>query len=417
MGVAGEAEGLNVLKCNLTEFFSDLEGRLALLTGKVSYEEFGLSLEDIRKPMLVVGLPGIGKTAGIISIIKKYNEVLPPEKRLGFKKILLGQTVVGSMQGIPVNVNGKVVRVQMPDLPSVADDGEYGVLFLDEITTADEMQIQPALGLCDDSRNLGTYTLPGHWLVVAAGNGPECANFVKMDDMTLSRFACYDIAYDYKTDWRPYAHKTGINEDIIAFLNFKPDACVRVESNDMHIAGKMFPCPRTWERLSKDLAMRAALQREVSFAQMPNFSSRIIGSVAASEFSAFLAFKTRLNYSPDKILAGKEKKPGNMQPEEFHILLEACLKKLKVAVETTRDSDGNHPLETYMLLVNFMNWILDMMSFEFQVNTIVEMKQINDIKMILVDDDFVDLCPRFGEFFEAHGDVLIDSMDRVESYF
>ena len=52
------------------------------------------------------------------------------------------------MQGIPVALpNGKTVRVQMPDLPDPERDGEYGVLFLDEITTADEMQVQPALGL------------------------------------------------------------------------------------------------------------------------------------------------------------------------------------------------------------------------------------------------------------------------------
>ena len=98
--------------------------------------------------MLIVGLPGIGKTCGIISSIKEMNKRLPAEKQLGFKKILLGQTVVGSLSGIPVSrPDGTVVRIQIPDLPNPERDGEYGVLFLDEITTADEMQIQPALGL------------------------------------------------------------------------------------------------------------------------------------------------------------------------------------------------------------------------------------------------------------------------------
>ena len=180
-----EREGLNVPQSTLTEFFDDVEGKLALLTGLVPYEDFGLTLEEIRRPMLVVGLPGIGKTCGIISSIKELNKKLPKEKKLGFKKILLGQTVVGSLSGIPVaKPDGSVVRVQIPDLPNPEKDGEYGVLFLDEITTADEMQIQPALGLADDSRSLGEYTLPEHWVVIGAGNGPDCTNFVRLDDMT-----------------------------------------------------------------------------------------------------------------------------------------------------------------------------------------------------------------------------------------
>ena len=95
-------EGLNVPASTLTEFFDDLEGRLSLITGLIPMETMGLTLEDVRKPMLVVGLPGIGKTCGIMAIRKKLNTLLPPDKQLGFKKILLGQTVVGSMSGIPV---------------------------------------------------------------------------------------------------------------------------------------------------------------------------------------------------------------------------------------------------------------------------------------------------------------------------
>ena len=162
-----QQEGLNLPHSTLTEFFDDVEGKLAMLTGLVPYEDFGLTLEEIRRPLLAIGKPGIGKTCGIISSIKEMNKKLPKEKHLGFKKILLGQTVVGSLSGIPVaRPDGTVVRIQLPDLPDPQRDGEYGVLFLDEITTADEMQIQPALGLADDSRSLGEYTLPEHWIGV-----------------------------------------------------------------------------------------------------------------------------------------------------------------------------------------------------------------------------------------------------------
>ena len=105
MGANGSNESretLNIPKCHMKDFYDDLRDKLSLVTGIVNYEQFGLTLEDIRKPMLCVGLPGIGKTCGIISIVKSLNEVLKErgsDIHLGFKKILLGQTVVGSMQG------------------------------------------------------------------------------------------------------------------------------------------------------------------------------------------------------------------------------------------------------------------------------------------------------------------------------
>lgn len=407
--VETEKEGFNVAKCDMNEFFDDLEGKLTLLTEQVDYKSAGLTLQDVRKPMLVMGLPGIGKTCGIISIIKKLNKVLPANKQLKFKKILLGQTVVGSLSGIPVAMpDGSVKRIQMPDLPNKERDGEYGVLFLDEITTADEMQIQPALGLADDSRNIGTYSLPENWLVVAAGNGVDCTNFVRMDDMTISRFATYDINYNYKKDWRPYAHANNINEDIIAFLNFKPEMCVRVESNDMDEAGKLFPCPRTWERLSTELRMKEVLGKPVNPDDMVHFAGKIIGLKAAREFSAFLAFKKKLNYSPDKILAGTEEKPTTMEKESFHLILEACIKELKVVVERGRVGEFDYDINAYQAVANFVKWILQMVELENQLNAIIELQ--NDVpgvsSIIQDEEDFDALCPEFAEFCIAHLDML-----------
>ena len=78
---------LNVPKTNMSAFYDDLEARLALLTGIVPMEDLGLTLEQVRKPMLVIGLPGIGKTAGIMSIIKNLNEtkLKGTGRELGFK--------------------------------------------------------------------------------------------------------------------------------------------------------------------------------------------------------------------------------------------------------------------------------------------------------------------------------------------
>lgn len=418
-GIDEVKEGLNLPKSTLTEFFSDVEGRLSMLTELVDYTEFGLTLDQIRKPLLVVGLPGVGKTCGIISSIKEMNKKLPPNKQLGFKKILLGQTVVGSLSGIPVaQADGTVVRIQIPDLPDPVRDGEYGVLFLDEITTADEMQIQPALGLCDDSRSLGEYTLPEHWLVVAAGNGPDCTNFVRMDDMTLSRFSAYDIGYSYKTDFRPYAHRTGLHEDIIAFLNFSPDTCVRVESSDMDNAGKQFPCPRTWERLSIELKMRKAQGRSVDPDSIANFAGRIVGIKAGREFGAFMQFRKNLIYDAKRILDGKERDPdANMAAETYHIILQHLFKTVNDELKAAGCGENDEvPPSMYARVGNMVKWLLKMHQLERQINAIVEIrKDLPRINNIMMDQSFcTKYCPELDDFFDDNQNLLMSAIDDLQ---
>lgn len=411
-----QQEGLNLPHSTLTEFFDDVEGKLAMLTGLVPYEDFGLTLEEIRRPLLVIGKPGIGKTCGVLSSIREMNKKLPKDRKLGFKKILLGQTVVGSLSGIPVSKpDGTVVRIQLPDLPNPQRDGEYGVLFLDEITTADEMQIQPALGLADDSRSLGEYSLPEHWIVIGAGNGPDCTNFVRLDDMTLTRFSAYDINYNYHKDFRPYAHATGINEDIIAFLNFKPDLCVRPESTDMDSAGKMFPCPRTWERLSIELKMRKVQGKPVDPDQIANFAGRIIGIKAGREFGAFMQYRKTLAYDIDKILAGTEKDPEvGMPVETYHIIIQSLIKKITDKVKTY-DSIDDVPLHVYEMCGHMLHWILKFQELERKVNAIAEIRDDCDLLVDLIfDDDFAEnYCPEIDDFLRENNVLLNSAFNNI----
>lgn len=407
-----DVEDLGIPKSTFTDFMEDLKGRLAFLSGKLNYEDFDLTLNDVRKPILCIGKPGIGKTCGLISVIKDLNKTLPPSKQFGFKKILLGQTVVGSLSGVPVvnNQEGSILRAQAPELPVAERDGEYGVLFLDEITTADEAQVQPALGLCDDSRNIGEYTLPEHWLVVAAGNGADCTNFLRLDDMTLSRFAPYDIQYSYKRDWRPYAHDRKINPLIIAYLNFKPENCVNVQSSDMDKAGKMFPCPRTWERLSIELKMREAQGRPVKASELANFAGRIIGKNVGREFAAFAMLKDDLPFDPKKIVAGKERDPEPMKSEVFHILIQTSVSQLRTIMNETKDIEGNYPASTYQAMANVIDWFIKCESFalELVVNAIAELRtNIPDFASILFDDDFLQFSTSFEDFLTNHTEMIL----------
>lgn len=426
MSYEDNKETIGVGKSTLTEFTDTIKGQLLLLTGAVDVPQ-KLSLQMIRRPKLVIGTPGIGKTCSILSDIKDINKLLKDsgkDIKLGFKKILLGQTVVGTLTGIPV-INpstGECRRELVPELPQESRDGEYGVLFLDEITTADEAQIQPALGLMDDSRSIGTYTLPEHWIVIAAGNGPDCANFLKLDDMTISRFSqVFDIEYDYKKDWRPWAHQYGINDLIIAYLNWRPEDISKVVSTEEDRAGKLFACPRTWTALSDELLIREATGKKVGYGEMFSFASRIIGESMARNFASFSLFKKKLTYNPENIINGTEEQPNTvLEVESFHILIEGIISALKTEIDTNKQADGSFTLDTCTKVANAVNWVLGLERFMLEqvINAIVEMsKEVEEISEILNDEDFLygndilgiaPLCPAFLDFVSNHASLIED---------
>lgn len=406
-------EGINVVKSSMRDFFDDLEGRLALMGGIVDLNSVGLTLEQVRRPLMVIGDPGIGKTAGVAAVVNRINERTPEGVNFKLKKCMLGQTVVGTMTGIPVvKPDGSVVRVQVPDLPDPERDGEYGVFFLDEITTADEAQVQPALGLCDDSRNIGTYTLPEHWIVVAAGNGPNCRNFVRLDDMTISRFTVYDIAYDYKKDWREYAHHEKVNEDILAFLNFSPDTCARMESCDTDLAGKQAPNPRTWSRLSDEMRIRRAVGRPVGQSELKNFAGRIIGKVAAREFHAFCAFKDKVRFSPEDICNGTAgSSEVQMRTEELCITLQSSIRYLENFLESVEDI---HAPNCVQKCRNFIDWFLTRESIDFEstVLTFLEVRgQTKLIRAVLHDTSHE--FPVLDSFVDRHAQYIIENAETL----
>lgn len=411
-----EREDLGIPKSKFSDFLDELRSKLFFMSGALRCEDFGLTLKDVRKPILCIGLPGIGKTCGVMSVINEINSTLPEDKHFKFKKILLGQTTVGSLSGVPVvnTSTGDIRRAQAPELPTLEKEGEYGVLFLDEITTADEAQIQPALGLADDSRNIGEYTLPEHWLVVGAGNGPDCTNFVRLDDMTLSRFSPFDIQFDYKRDWRPWAHEHNIEPMIIAYLNFKPTSCVSVESTEMDSAGKMFPCPRTWERLSIELKMRKAMGKPVKPSELGSFAGRIIGKRIGREFAAFASFSEDLSFSPQAIIDGNEREPEPIKEEVFHILLESCISIMKDVMKSTGDGNGNYPSATYQKMANMVDWFLGFESFSLDlvINAVAELRSnICDFNSIILDEDFLQFTDSFNKFVENHVDLILSADD------
>ena len=127
--------------------------------------------------------------------------------------------------------------------------------------------------------------LPEGWVVVAAGNPPsERGVHFSMPRPLRNRFEHLMLEVDL-TDWCKWAIRSGIRNEIIAFLRFRPDLLHDADATSDQNA---WPTPRAWETVSKildGLTKRSGTGGRVLEATLVEGA---IGSGAAAEFVGFL---------------------------------------------------------------------------------------------------------------------------------
>lgn len=408
MSVSTENKYLGGRRCSMNVFKEKIERRMKALIGLTNAELTPERLKRILTPILVIGKPGIGKTEILLSVANKYTQVaksMGKDITINVKKIQLGQTLVGEMTGVPVVVDGVIVSKYSDQLPTVERDGEYGILFLDEITSASLDQVQPAMGYADGSRNSQGYTVPEKWLVVGAGNGPDCDNFTGLPAAVLNRFELLEVEYSFRSDFYLWAREHKFNELIMAFLDFKPESIlkprVNVEDEDISMA---FPSPRSWTLFNDSLAEYEAVEgHPLPIEYMRDEASAFIGDEVAEEFNAFILYNKNITVNFDKILDGTEEyndtpdANGRYKYEDFSseaasIIVERLYNMYEELVK--KDGEGicdgdmlntKHP-DVYAKIRNIFNWVAHFQAVENIVRFTAKVlaSDDSDIKSILL---------------------------------
>jgi MoxR-like ATPase len=197
-----------------------------------------LNLSEIKKaiecafisdvPLMIWGDPGVGKS----SIVKEIAD----EADVELRDIRLSQVESVDLRGLP-SINAGVTIWHIPSFMPTDPDSE-GILFLDEINKADPSTQAAAYQLVLD-RKLGDYELPPGWRIIAAGNpGPD-----RITEALANRFAHAYVIANIR-NWSIWAKSEGISNDIIGFLNFRPELLAQMPTKQDEHA---FPSPRTWE--------------------------------------------------------------------------------------------------------------------------------------------------------------------------
>ncbi len=204
-----------------------------------------------QRPVLLIGPPGIGKTA----IMKQIAD----EQGCGLVAYSMTHHTRQSAIGLPYiskkDYGGKewsVTEYTMSEI--VASVYEYmeksgkkeGILFLDEINCVSET-LEPVILQLLQNKTFGNVALPENWMIVTAGNPPEYNKSVREFDMvTLDRVKRIDIEADFEV-WKGYARIHGIHPSIMAYLSVYPDHFYNITDTS---GGQIFVTARGWEDLS-----------------------------------------------------------------------------------------------------------------------------------------------------------------------
>ena len=244
-----------------------------------------------QRPILLMGPPGIGKTA-IMEQVAKENQV-------GLVSYTITHHTRQSAIGLPrireKLYDGKPMSVTEYTMSEIIDSvyacmektgKKEGILFIDEINCASET-LAPTMLQFLQNKTFGSHKVPDGWMIVAAGNPPEYNKSVReFDIVTLDRVRKIDIEADCDI-WMEYAWKHQVHGAILSYLNIRKEDFYRVENT---VDGKFFVTARGWEDLSELLKSYERLDIPVSNQLVIQFLQQ---EEVAGRFTAYYQLYTK----------------------------------------------------------------------------------------------------------------------------
>lgn len=218
-----------------------------------------------QRPILLMGPPGIGKTAIL--------EQAANECGINLIAYTITHHTRQSAIGLPFiatrTYDGKEISVteytMSEIIASIYDRIEQtgikeGILFLDEINCVSET-LAPTMLQFLQYKTFGAHRLPEGFLIVTAGNPPEYNKSVRdFDVVTLDRVKRIDIREDYPA-WKEYAYRAGVHGAIMAYLEIRKEHFYSIR---VDLSGKHFVTARGWEDLSRILTVYEGLSLPVT---------------------------------------------------------------------------------------------------------------------------------------------------------
>lgn len=260
-----------------------------------------------RRPVMIRGQPGIGKSA----LVERFaNDVgMPCVSLLG------SQLAPEDLIGVPQITDG-VSRFCPPAQIARADP--Y-VLFLDELNACSH-EIQKAFYSLIHDRRLGEYRLPAGSVVIAAGNRAEDNAIVKpLSSALVNRMVHVQLRVSV-AEWLLWAAGQGIHAWVIDYIRNRPDhLCSPAPKVE-----EPFSTPRSWHMLSDQLQELASAEA-VPERMLEAATAGCLSPIHAGQFRAFVK-QIRNRHTLDAILSGDRGWPRDAKDADLLYFLAMSLR-------------------------------------------------------------------------------------------
>ena len=241
-----------------------------------------------RRATMLWGPRGVGKSSVVRQLAAHFGVPLVDLRLTTIEPVDIRGAIYAD------DVQGKTVWFPPEFLPSA--DEPQGILFLDELTAADQRLQISAYSLILD-RRVGHYALPDGWLVVAAGNA-SFHGAVSHDMGTALADRMFHFNVQSVIDaFLDHAIANHFAPEVMAFLKVRPDKLddTQAQLAADHLVGAS---PRGWEDVSNVLKLQLTDSAQRLFVQ---------GRIGAANAAGFFGVLRELQAGVDvqKLLAAK----------------------------------------------------------------------------------------------------------------
>lgn len=275
-------------------------------------EDMVVGLYAVRTPMMVLGAPGIGKSAciraaasrlagriGIERVVEMADDGGPGD--FGVYDVRLSQCDPVDIGGLPYEDKtiGAMGRLPPSWWPHEGRDDtpDHGILLLDELPSA-PLSVQTAAYQIVLDRVIGGHRLKSGWYIVAAGNRvTDGGQHFRMPPALANRMCHVDVESSVDS-WIDWAVRAGVMADVISFIRFRPSLLNTFSDWSATRKGLAFATERQWAAVS-DVMKHIDVLTSVGC----NVVRGLVGDGPAAEFSAFRRLASSMP-DIDAILSG-----------------------------------------------------------------------------------------------------------------
>jgi MoxR-like ATPase len=268
------------------------EEQSSIILGPNAIKEAIAIAIEVRRPVMIWGPPGIGKSE-IIQLIGKETS----RKVIDIRLALWEPT---DIRGIPYfDSESKEMRWSPPsEFPKLV--GDNSIIFYDELVSA-VPSVQAAAYQLIHNRRVGEYQLPEGVDQVAAGNRENDRGVThRMPTPLLNRFLHLEMKHSFP-DWLDWAIKNDIDKSVVSFLSWSKKDLFNFDPKS---SSKAFATPRSWSFVNDLLKSKKAQSSE---SLLTSLVAGCVGEGLAISFMSHRRLTIKLPKTED-ILSGKLKK-------------------------------------------------------------------------------------------------------------